>query len=95
MYVRPARQTVAGALVGPDAGHLAGDHGHPEQFRELARGYPWAWDEEVVADAAQLQTRQSGRLAAACPVAAGVLAEAALRRDVPWAVGLEHESSGA
>lgn len=36
---------------------------------------------------------QNARLAAACPVAADAFAEAALRRDVPRAVGPERESS--
>jgi hypothetical protein len=95
MYVRPARQTVAGASVGPDAGRSAGDHGHPEQFREPARGFPWAWDEEVVAGAAHLPARQIARLAVASPVAADAIAEAVLRRGVPQAAGPERESSDA
>jgi len=67
-----------GASAGPDAGHSAGDHGRPEQFRELARGFPWAWGEEVVAGAAHLPVRQSARLAAASPVAADAIAEVVL-----------------
>ena len=82
-----ARRIVEGAWAGPDAGHLAGDHGHRVRFRELGRGFPWAWDEEVAADEARLQGRQSARLAAACPVGADALAEEVLRRDAPRAVG--------
>ena len=80
-----------GASAGPDAGHSAGDHGHPEQFRELARGFPWAWDEEVVADAVRLTAHPSARFAAAFLVAADVIAGAALRRGVPQAAGPECE----
>ena len=75
----PARRIVEGAWAGPDAGHLAGDHDHQARFRGLGRGFPWAWDEEVAADEARLQGRQSARLAAACPEV--------LRRDAPRAVG--------
>jgi hypothetical protein len=95
MYVRPARQTVAGASVGPDAGRLAGDHGLRAQCRELVRGFPWAWDEEVVAGAARLPVRWSARLAAGCPVGADATAEAALHQGVPRAAGPERESWGA
>jgi hypothetical protein len=60
----------------------------------LARGSPWALDEEVVAGAARLPVHQSARLAAVCPVAADALEEAALHRDVSQAVvperGPEH-----
>jgi len=89
MYVRPVLQTVAGALVGPDAGRSAGDHGRPAQFREPARGFPWAWGEEVVAGAAHLPARQSARLAVASPVAADAIAMEVLRRGVPQAAGPE------
>ena len=82
-------------MAGQDAGRWAGDRGHQGQFQELARGFPWAWDEEVVASAAQLLKRQGARLAAACRVAADAFAEAVLRRGVPQAVGLERELSGA
>ena len=85
----PARRIVEGAWAGPDADHLAGDRDHQARFRELGRDFPWAWDEEVAADEARLPERQSARLAAACPVGADALAEAALRRDVPRAVGPE------
>jgi hypothetical protein len=84
-----------GASAGPDAGHSACVRGHPAQFRELARGFPWAWDEEVVAGAAQLLKRQGARLAAACRVAADAFAESVLRRGVLPAVGPERELSGA
>ena len=81
-------------MVGPDAGRWAGDRGHPGQFQELARDFPWAWDEEVVAGAAWLLKRQGARLAAACRVAADAFV-AALHRGVLPAVGLERELSGA
>jgi len=85
-----------GASAGPDAGRWAGDRGHRAQFQELARGFPWAWDEEVAAGAAQLLKRQDARLAAACRVAADAFAEAVLRRrGVLRAVGPERELSGA
>jgi hypothetical protein len=89
MYVRPVRQTVAGASADPDAGHLAGARALLAQFQELARGFPWAWDEEVVAGAAHLQARQSARLAVASPVAADAIAEVVLRPGVPQAAGPE------
>jgi len=75
-----------GASAGPDAGRWAGDRGHQGQFQELARGFPWAWDEEVVAGAAHLPARQSARLAVASPVAADAI-EVVLRRGVPQAAG--------
>jgi len=81
-------------LVGPDAGRWAGDRGHPGQFQELARDFPWAWDEEVVAGAAWLLKRQGARLAAACRVAADAFVAALHRGELP-AVGLERELSGA
>jgi hypothetical protein len=84
-----------GASAGPDAGHSAGDRGHPEQFRELARGFPWAWGEEVVAGAAHLPARQSARLAVASLVVADAIAEVVLRRGVPQAAGPERGSWGA
>jgi len=91
----PDRPIVAGALAGPDAAHLDDDLGRQVQFRELAHGFQWAWDEEVVAGAAHLPTHRSARLAAAYPVAADALAKAVLRRDVPRAVGPEYASSDA
>jgi hypothetical protein len=89
-----ARQIAVGALVGPDAGRLAGDRGHPAQFQELGRGFPWAWDEEVVASAARLLKRRGAQLAAACRIAAGALAEEVVHWDARRAVGPERESSG-
>jgi hypothetical protein len=65
------------------------------KFQGLARGFPWAWDEEVAAGVAHLPAHHGARLAAACPVAADALAEAALRRGVRRAVGPERELSGA
>jgi hypothetical protein len=74
---------------------LADGRGHPAMFREPGHGFPWAWDEEVAVGAAQLTARQSGLLAAVSPDAGGAIAEAELRRAVPWAVVLgrdqEHE----
>jgi hypothetical protein len=74
---------------------LAGGRGLPEQFPELARGCPWAWDEEVVAAAANSQAHQSARLAVASQIAGDAIAEAVLRRDVSKAAGLERDSLGA
>jgi len=62
------------------------------QFQELARGFPWAWDEEAVEGAAQLPAHQSVQLGVACPVVADAIAEAALRRGARQAVGREHGS---
>jgi hypothetical protein len=61
------------------------------QFRALARGFPWASDEEVVvvAGAVRLLVHQSVQLAAAFLAAAGAIAEAALRRDGPQVAGPE------
>jgi len=84
-----------GASAGPDAGRSAGGRGLPAQFRELARGFPWAWDEEVVAGAAHLPARQNARLAVANPVAADAIAMEVLHRGVPQAAGPERESSDA
>ena len=95
MDVHPARPIVAGASAGPDAGHWAGDHGHRAQFRELGRGFPWAWDEEVAVGAAQLRKRRDARIAAACLVAGDARVKAVLRRDVPQAAGPEHAWSDA
>jgi hypothetical protein len=92
MCVRPARPIVAGASAVPDAGHSADAHGLPAQFQALARGFPWAWDEEVVAGAAHLPERQSERLAAANPVAEDAIAGAVLRPVVPQVAGPERES---
>jgi hypothetical protein len=74
---------------------LAGGHGLRAQYRELARGFPWAWDEEVVAGAARLPVRWSVRLAAGCPVAADATAKKVHRRGVPRAAGPEREWWGA
>jgi hypothetical protein len=74
---------------------LGGDRGHPAQFQELGRGFPWAWDEEVVADVALLLLRQGARLEAACQVAPGALVEEVLHRGVPRAVDPGRESSDA
>lgn len=64
-------------------------------FRALARGFPWAWDEEVAAGAAHRPAHQGVRLAVAFPVVADANVEAALRRGVRAAVvqegGPEHE----
>jgi len=89
------RRIAAGASADPDADHSAGDHDHLAQFRELGRGFRWAWDEEVAAGAAHLPERQGARLAAACPVVADALEEEVLRRDVPRDVGPERASSDA
>jgi hypothetical protein len=91
----PARQIVAGASAGRDAGRLAGDRGHRARFREPGHGFLWAWDEEVAAGEGRLLERQSVPLAVECLVAAGALAEAVPRRDVPRAVGPEDASSDA
>ena len=76
-------------------GRLADDRGLPVKFRGRARGFPWAWDEEVAAVAAHRPARRGVRLAAAFPVVADANVEAALRRDVLPAVvqegGPEHE----
>jgi len=72
-------------LADRDAGHLADDRDHPAMFREPGHDFPWAWDEEVAVGAAQGTARQSARLAAASPVAAGAIAEAEIRLDVRWA----------
>ncbi len=90
---RPGRPIVAGASAGQDAGHLDDDPDHRAQFRELGRGFRWAWDEEVVADEARLPERRSARLVAACLAAADAIEEAVLHRDVPRAVGREGASS--
>ena len=95
MDVHLDRRIVAGASAGPDAGHWDDDHGRRARFRELGRGFRWAWDEEVAVGAAHLPERQSARPAAACPVAEDAIAEAALRRDVPRVVGPERASSDA
>jgi hypothetical protein len=95
MDVHPGRRIVAGALADPDAGHLDDDHDHLARFRELVHGFPWAWDEEVVADEARLPEHQSARLAAACLVAGDARVKAVLRRDVPQAVDPEHAWSDA
>src|SRR5260221_10504602 len=89
----PGRPIVAGAWAGQDAGHWDDDPDHRAQFRELGRGFRWAWDEEVVADEAHLPERRSVRLAAARLAAADAIEEAVLRRDVPPAVGREGASS--
>jgi hypothetical protein len=68
---------------------LACDRGHRARFRELVHGFPWAWDEEVVADEARLPERRDARLAVACLVAADASEEAVLHRDVQPAVGRE------
>lgn len=83
-----------GASAGPGADRSACDRGHPARFRGLARGFPWAWDEEAVAAVAHSPAGQSERLAAACPVV-GAIAGAALRRGVRRAAGPERESLGA
>jgi hypothetical protein len=74
---------------------LDDDRDRRVQFRELGRGFPWAWDEEVAAGAARLPAHRNARLAAACPVAGDAIAEQALRQDVPRDVGRERESSDA
>ena len=91
----PGRRIVGGASAGPDAGHLADDHDRPARFLEQGRGFPWAWDEEVVVDEARLPERQSARPAAAYQFAADALAEEVHRRDVPRAVGRERVWLGA
>ena len=63
---------------------MAGGRGHPAKCQEPVHGFPWAWDEEVVEAAEQVTARQSGLLAAASPVVAGAIAEAALLQGVPW-----------
>lgn len=85
----PGRRIVAGASAGRDAGHSGDDRGRRARFREPVHGFPWAWDEEVVAGGARLPENQSARLAAACLVVADALADAVLRRDVPWVAGPE------
>src|SRR5690242_6981796 len=91
----PARRIVGGASAGPDAGHLADDHDRPARFLEQGRGFPWAWDEEVVVDEARLPERQSVRPAAVCQAAADALAEEVHRRDVLTVAGPARGSSGA
>jgi phosphoribosyl-ATP pyrophosphohydrolase len=59
------------------------------QFQALARGFPWAWDEEVVADVARLLAHRNALLAAASLAAADVIAEVVLRRGAPRAAGPE------
>jgi hypothetical protein len=71
---------------------LDDDHDHRARFRELGRGFPWAWDEEVVVGAEQLRKRRGARLADACLVAADARAEEMLLRGVPRAAGLERAS---
>jgi hypothetical protein len=65
------------------------------KFRELVRGFPWAWDEEVVAGVAHLPAHQSAQLAAACRVAEDAFAEVVLRRGVQDAVALERGPENA
>src|SRR5689334_21509546 len=90
-----ARRIVGGASAGPDADHLVGDHDRRARFREQGRGFPWAWDEEVVVGEARLPERQSVRPVAVCPVAADALAAELLRRDVLTVAGPARGSSGA
>jgi hypothetical protein len=62
------------------------------RFREPARGFPWAWDEEAAAAAAHLLARQSVRLGAEFLAVADAIAEAVLRRGVSPAAGPERGS---
>jgi hypothetical protein len=92
MNVHPARQIVGGASVDPDAGRSAGGRGLPAQFREPARGFPWAWDEEVVAGAARWPAHRIALLVVAFRVAEDAIAEADRRLDASRAAGPERDS---